>query len=207
MLGVKPMSNKQKKNKKSTSIHWPTVLLITTLVILLIPTTAIGLVLLDTFESTGTSMHGNRFATERQNELTEQQLSSIESQVSQLSDVDNATVNLKSGTVRVNVQLNDALNIEQAKEVVENILDTIFSIADKDTYFTMSGMFKQYDLEVHAINSFAVDSDEFIYYLANKNSVMEDVNIQLVSDPINPAFVNDLYENLYGVDDEEEGNE
>lgn len=198
------MTKRSSKRLSKTSIHWPTIVLIVSLVLLLIPTVALGMVLLDAFEGTGQIQHGNRFNNERLYEITSEEVKAIDTQVKGLSGIEKSEVNLKSGTLRVNTLVSESLSKEQVETLTNDILSTVFGILDKDKYFTMIDASKQYDLEVHAYNSNNPSDSGFIYYIANKNAVMEDVSIQLVSDPKNEEFVKELYDKLYNPEEEDD---
>lgn len=198
------MTNKTKKRQPKSSIHWPTVVLIIGLVVLLIPAVAVGMVLLDAFESTGSTLDGNRFTTERQSEITQEHLTSIEEAISGLSYVGQVEVNLKSATLRVNALINETVDKSQVEDVANEMMNRVFSVVSEEEYFTMIGSYKQYDLEIHAFNNLPTDQEDFLYIIAHKNSVMEQPMIQLVSDPKNETFVNELYNDLYNSDETED---
>ncbi|NLA78996.1 MAG: hypothetical protein GX845_05620 [Erysipelothrix sp.] len=204
------MAKKVSNRTKRTSIHWPTIVLIVSVVLLLIPTIAIGMMLLDAFEGTGSSQHGNRFTNERQYEITDAQVKDIETRIDGIDGVVKVQVNLKSATLRVNALVNESHSKAQVETLVERLVSDVFAVVAMDKYFSEINGAKQYDLEVHAYNNNNPDDASFIYYIANKNAVMEDVAIQLVSDPKNEGFVRDLYDKLYNqpdVEDEEENDD
>jgi len=201
------MTNKTKSRQSKSAIHWPTVVLIIGLVILLIPTVAIGLVFLDAFESTGSTLDGNRFTTERQNELAQEQITNIKVNIEQLSYVEEVEVSLNSATLRINASISETVDKTQIEDTANEMMERVFSVASEQEYFTMSGSYKQYDLEIHAFNSLAIDQENFIYFIAHKNSVMDQPMIQLVSDPKNQEFVNTLYDELYNSEEDSEDSE
>ncbi len=202
------MTLKPKKKTKKSTIHWPSVVLMISIVALLIPTVAVGMVLLDAFESTGKPLYGNRFATEINNELTSDQIEEIQTVVSEQPSVRQATVNLRSATLRVNVLVNNEIDEEQVSEITANTMNQIFNIAPREAYFQMASMYKQYDLELHVYNDRTmVDDDDYIYVIMHINSVMEEPLIQLVSKPKNPDFVAILYERLFGDDSDDDTDE
>ena len=199
------MTLKPRKKTSKTTIHWPTVVLMIGIVVLLIPSVAIGMVLLDAFESTGSPLYGNRFTTEIRNELTTTQLDEIESSVSNQPNVTRVTVNLRSATLRVNVLVSNDIDEEAVSDLTVAIKELIFEIAPMEDYFQMASMYKQYDLELHVYNDrTVVDFDDYIYIIMHINSVMEEPYIQMVSEPKNPTFVALLYERLFGDESDDE---
>lgn len=199
------MSVKPKKNTKKAKIHWPSVVLIIGIVLLLIPSVVIGMVLLDAFEGTGKPIFGNRFTTEINNPLTNDQLEAIDASISEKPNVKKVTVNLKSATLRINVLIENDLDDEQVITLSSLIMESIFEVAPREDYFKMQAMHKQYDLEVHVFNDRTVVAiEDYVYVIVHLNSLMEEPYIQLVSQPKNPEFVQNLYDSLFNDDDDED---
>lgn len=188
---------KTKKRRKNGRIYWPAVFLIISLVLIAIPTTAVGLILLDAFENTGRPLFGDRFKSEINQSITKDQLKILETALKNEAEVSKVTINLNSATLRVNVMMKNDLTENQAINLATNLYREITTELDPSTYFSMSGNFKQYDLELHVFNDrMVVDPEDFIYVIIHLNSTMSEPLAQMVSSPKNPDFVEALYQRI-----------
>jgi hypothetical protein len=193
------------KKRKISKIHWPTVVLILSLVLIAIPTVAIGKVLYDAFAATGTPLFGNRYDLDLNPKITSEQLSELESKISDEVLVDDVKITLISASLRVNVDVNDEITLEELTTLATALYSHVAAVLPVDTYFKMNETSKMYDLELHIFNNLELKDDEsYKYLLFLLNSVMEEPLIQLVSDPKNPEFVEELYNRLNDDTDEED---
>lgn len=193
------------KKRKISKIHWPTVVLILSLVLIAIPTVAIGKVLYDAFAATGTPLFGNRFDLDLNPKITSEQLSELESKISEEVLVDDVNITLISASLRVNVDVSDEITLEELTTLATALYSHVAAVLPVDTYFKMNESSKMYDLELHIFNNLELkDDDSYKYLIFLLNSVMEEPLIQLVSDPKNPEFVEELYNRLNDDIDEED---
>jgi hypothetical protein len=193
------------KKRKISKIHWPTVILILSLVLIAIPTVAIGKVLYDAFAATGTPLFGKRFETDLNPAITQQQLTELENKVSAEALVDDVKITLISATLRVNVDVSDEITHDQLKALATTLYSHVVATFPPQTYFKMNENSKMYDLELHIYNNLELkDEDSFKYLIFLLNSVMEEPLIQLVSDPKNPEYVKELYDRLNSETDSDE---
>jgi hypothetical protein len=192
------------KKRKISKIHWPTVVLILSLVLIAIPTVAIGKVLYDAFAATGTPLFGNRYDLDLNPEITSEQLSELESKISEEVLVDDVNITLISASLRVNVDVKDEITLEELTTLATALYSHVAAILPVETYFKMNETSKMYDLELHIFNNLELKDDEsYKYLIFLLNSVMEEPLIQLVSDPKNPEFVEELYNRLNEESEEE----
>ncbi|PKM64578.1 MAG: hypothetical protein CVU96_02135 [Firmicutes bacterium HGW-Firmicutes-20] len=195
------------KKKKISKIHWPTVVLILSLVLIAIPTVAIGKVLYDAFAATGTPLFGNRFELDLDPKITSEQLTELESKILAEALVDDVKITLISASLRVNVDVDDEITLEQLTTLATSLYSHVATVLPVNTYFKMNETSKMYDLELHIYNNLELKKeDSYKYLIFLLNSVMEEPLIQLVSDPKNPEFVEELYNRLKDdVDEEDNG--
>jgi hypothetical protein len=192
------------KKRKISKIHWPTVVLILSLVLIAIPTVAIGKVLYDAFAATGTPLFGNRYDLDLNPKITSEQLSELESKISEEVLVDDVNITLISASLRVNVDVKDEITLEELTTLATALYSHVAAILPVETYFKMNETSKMYDLELHIFNNLELKDDEsYKYLIFLLNSVMEEPLIQLVSDPKNPEFVEELYKRLNEESEEE----
>jgi len=193
------------KKKTISKIHWPTVILILSLVLLAIPTVVIGKVLYDAFAATGTPLFGNRFEMDLDPEITQEQLTELEIKISSEDLVDKVEVTLISASLRISVDVSDDITLEQLTPLATTLYSHVVTVLPVETYFKMNENSKMYDLELHVYNSLELKNDDsYKYLIFLLNSIMEEPLIQLVSDPKNPEYVQELYDRLNDEDDSDE---
>lgn len=193
------------KKKTISKIHWPTVILILSLVLLAIPTVVIGKVLYDAFAATGTPLFGNRFEMDLDPEITQEQLTELEIKISSEALVEKVSVTLISASLRISVDVIDDITLEQLTPLATTLYSHVVTVLPVETYFKMNEKSKMYDLELHVYNSLELKNDDsYKYLIFLLNSIMEEPLIQLVSDPKNPEYVQELYDRLNDEDDSEE---
>lgn len=202
------MSNKpnSKKITKNSAIHWPTVILIGAVVVLLIPMITLGLVFLDAFEGTGSALYGNRFANEMQEKITSEQIEQLQTDIKTVNSVNKVNVDLKSATLRVNVLIGNDVSVENATLTAQSIMDKVLSVLPRETYFMNNASSKQYDLEVHVFNDrLSVEEGSYVYVIGLLNATMEESSFQVVSKPLDPEFVADLYQSILDKNNPDDG--
>lgn len=193
------------KKKTISKIHWPTVILILSLVLLSIPTVVIGKVLYDAFAATGTPLFGNRYDMDLNPAITEDQLTELKIKLSSEELVENVTATLISASLRISVDVRDDITLEQLTPLATTLYSHVVTVLPVETYFKLNETSKMYDLELHIFNGLGLKDDEsYKYLIFILNSIMEEPLIQLVSDPKNPEYVQDLYNRLYEEEAEEE---
>lgn len=202
------MSNKPNSRKitKNSTIHWPTVILIGAVVILLIPMITLGLVFLDAFEGTGSALYGNRFANEMQEKITSEQIEQLQTDIKTVNSVNKVNVDLKSATLRVNALIGNDVSVENATLTAQSIMDKVLSVLPRETYFMNNASSKQYDLEVHVFNDrLSVEEGSYVYVIGLLNATMEESSFQVVSKPLDPEFVADLYQSILDKNNPDDG--
>jgi hypothetical protein len=105
------------------------------------------------------------------------------------------------------VDVDDEITLEQLTTLATTLYSHVSSVLPVNTYFKMNETSKMYDLELHIYNNLELkNEDSYKYLIFLLNSVMEEPLIQLVSDPKNPEFVEELYNRLKDdVDEEDNG--
>ncbi|MEG1066341.1 MAG: hypothetical protein RR929_05015 [Erysipelotrichaceae bacterium] len=118
--------------------------------ILIVPTLLFGSMLLQALENTGEPIVGDRFKDELDPEISEDLLAKLNSGVK--IDGAKVTINLKSATLRVMVDLPDDASTEAISNAVLSAYDQVDKITPIATYFTNKEEVKMYDIEVHGYN-------------------------------------------------------
>lgn len=141
----------QQKVKQGHKLVWLTVILIA------IPCVLVGYVLITSMEQQNEPVVGNRFQSQDIDpKITQDQLDQIQSSLSEIGGIESVTVNLKSATLRVHLNIADDASQDQINAIVDEAYNRIDAILPIDTYFTNHEDGKMYDLEVDGYN-FLVD--------------------------------------------------
>lgn len=147
---------KQTKTKKKKNPNAPTQghkLVWFTVILIAIPCLFVGYVLLTSMGGQGEPVVGNRFQKgDLDPKITEENIQSIKDSVSTIGGVEEVTVNLKSATLRVHLNLVDDIGYDTCEAALNQSYDLINGILPIDTYFTNREDGKMYDIEIDAYN-------------------------------------------------------
>lgn len=158
---------KKQKVKQGHKLVW------LTLAIILIPLGIIGYVLFNSARGNDRPVEGSRYSREDLNPRIDQDsMDSILSEIQGIENVENATINLNSATLRVHLDVADNLDTEAVKQIAESAYNTVNNYLPIDTYFTDSDQGKNYDLEIDAYTYIVDDShpaDGQVYVKITKN--------------------------------------
>ena len=186
------------RNGKKRKIDRASLIIIIGVIIFAIPCIIVGYELIHAQLGTDSPVIGSRFDGDLDPAITDDQLNSIQSSVQSLSGVEEATVELRTATLRVYLDVNDTTSVESATSLAEQAYDTIGSILDMNTYFSQDNGMKMYDLEVHVYNNIDLaDSDDYVYVILNKSSSMEEPRVQTVSEPLDAELAQSLRDGTY----------
>lgn len=185
-------NRKRKKNKSPKQGHK---LVWLTLIIIAIPVVVVLYVLQQSLWTQNTPVVGSRFGSNDLNpEITEEQISAIQTNCQNIDNVEEVTVNLKSATLRVHLNMSDGAD----EDTIKDALTTAYSIVDNTcpitTYFTNSKNSKMYDLEIDGYNYLVDDShsqDGQIYVKVTKTGSGKK-NTEVLTTPKDEELVNEI---------------
>lgn len=188
MINGKKLPKKQKV-KQGHKLVW------LTLIIIAIPCVLVGYVLITSMEQQNQPVTGNRFQQgDLDPKITQEQLDQIQSDLSQIGGVEGVTVNLKSATLRVHLNVSDDASQDAINAIVDEAYNRIAAILPIETYFTNNENGKMYDLEVDGYN-YLVDEmhpqDGQIYIKVTKTGAGNRVTDYL-SQPKDQDLVNQI---------------
>lgn len=197
------MSNRSTKpNKKvvrtgkKRKIDKASLIILITIIVLGIPALIVGYELISAQLGTHSPVNGSRFDGDLTPEISKDQLKTIENNISNITGVDSASIELATSTLRVYLDCEDSLDDAGIESAVNDAYSQVTSILDVGSYFTLQDDKKMYDIEIHGYNNidFAEDnsSNTYIYYILNKSSSMEQPHIQLVSQPLDAELAESL---------------
>ena len=184
------MSRKEKKVKKTKDgkLKQNHILVWIAAAVVLIPTIFVGVVVMTSTENQGEPVTGVRFSEEDLNPaITEEQITQVQEAMT-FDYVESVEVNLKSATLRININLEDQVD-EADQDLVENIAqdayDAVNEILPVDTYFSQKEDGKMYDLSINVYNYSSFDEehteDHWIYVCLTKTSASQESVIDVLS--------------------------
>lgn len=167
------------------------------LLIVSLPFIILVVILLSAASNTGKPLLGQRFLNDLDPAITKSNISDVEKVIKAEKDVDKVTIELVTATMRVYVNIKDTATEEEAKAMASTVYKNLDSILSIDKYFTSQDGKKMYDLEIHVFNlSKKMDGDNFVYVIQNKNAMMKEPHLQLVSKPLNEELAQQLRDDV-----------
>ena len=159
--------------------------------VILIPTILVGVVVMTSTENSGTPVVGSRFyKTDLNPAITDDQITQIEAAMKELDYAESVEVNLKSATLRINIDLDDIVDEvdeELVKKLASQAYDKVDAILPVETYFTQQSDAKMYDLSINVYNYSSFDEehteDHWIYVCLTKTSASEKSVVDVLSVP------------------------
>ncbi len=147
------MAEKNRKKKRDIRRKQGHGLVWLTLFVILIPVVFILYVLATSAVGQDKPVPGDRFQGNDLNpKITKENVEEVQSRMSSISGVDNVTVNLKSATLRINLDMGDSMDTDAITDAVDEAYDIIDSMLPIGTYFTNHDDGKMYDLEINGYN-------------------------------------------------------
>lgn len=148
-----------------------------TLIIIAIPCVIVVYVLLASIGGQNKPVTGSRFSSSDLNpEITRQEISTLQSNLSAIDNVEEVTVNLLSATLRVHLNLVDDANDDTAQAALNSAYDVVNQTLPIDTYFTNTDSAKMYDFEIDSYNYLIDDthtSDGWTYLKLTKTGASD----------------------------------
>ena len=119
-----------------------------TVIIIMIPVVIVGYVLLASLGGQNRPVEGSRFSKK----YLDPAISTLESALSNIENVEKVSVNLLSATLRVHIDLIDSATDDVASAAINSAYSVINEQLPIDTYFTNKDGSKMYDLEIDSYN-------------------------------------------------------
>lgn len=182
------------KKKKVLKLNFSNIVFTLGILFILIPTTVIGVILLQSSMQTGNVIAGNRFANDLNPAITEDLQNLGKEAMQSVSGVEVVEMNLKAATLRLTVNLPSGKDEANYMSLIESSLSKLNEAIPFDTYFNDTDSMKMYDLEVNYVD--ALDNTKSIYYQVIKNANMETWRVQNLLVPVNPELAAELLAKL-----------
>ncbi len=186
------MANKTVSVKKKRKLSKSAIVLIVGLCIIIIPCIIFCGILLHAALQTGTPVFGDRYKGDLDPAISDSAISEISDTTMNLTGVEAVDCTLISGQLRVNVDTVDSISLEDAQSLVNEVYEVVDDILPVSTYFTSTDDKKMYDLAINVYNFIDTESEDMIYCLGTKNAMMEDLDVQIVSEPLDSELASEL---------------
>ncbi len=151
---TRPAVKKTVKNKNDAPKK-PNYLLWVTIIIIAIPCLILMYIFIGSRESSSTPVEGTRFKNALDPKITEEDLKALESSL-KLDNAEAIEINLKSATLRININAKDDLSQKAIKKLITDTYKKVDEKLPVKTYFTNKengdNVVKMYDLEISAYN-------------------------------------------------------
>ncbi|MGL5978998.1 MAG: hypothetical protein ACRCZJ_08395 [Erysipelotrichaceae bacterium] len=182
----------EKKDLKIKKKKKPNYILIVGLIVIFIPVIFLGVILLGSLEKKGEPVVENRFNSQLDPAITEEQIASL-NQIT-IEGMESISVNLKTGTVRVLVDMKDDATADEIEAARTEVVSKIKEQLPIETYFTNTATVKMYDLEVNVFNYIANDEnrDGYLHYAYTKTGAAEKGSNNTISSPRDKDVANEL---------------
>lgn len=192
---------KPKRPKRKISFGgW--ILLISLSIVLLVGS-VFAFILYGAYSATGSIIVGNRFLFELEPKIKTSEITEIKDLIAAESFTVDSSLNLKSGTLRIMVQVKSELTNDELTAAVLKLKDDVHAILPIETYFTSTPDVKMYDLEIQVYNSLETTSTEtftYHYFVLVKNATMETWTVQDLATAANPTLREQLQAILNGTE-------
>lgn len=182
------------KKKKGLKLNFSNIVFALGILFILVPTTVIGVILLQSSMQTGNVIAGNRFVNDLNPSLTEDLMGLGKEAIQSESGVEVVEMNLKAATLRLIVMLPSGRDEANYLSLIDSTLTKLNGAIPFDTFFNDTDSMKMYDLEVNYVD--ALDSTKSIYYQVVKNANMESWSVQNFMVPVNPELAAELLAKL-----------
>lgn len=182
-----------KKNKKSPKKGDKQLILLTVgILLIVIPLTVFGGILLHSALTNHSPVTGDRFKGDLDPAIKKNDISELEKEIKTIDGIEDCKIVLTTAQLRINVDTKDDLSLETIQELTEKVYEKVNTKLPINTYFTSLGNKKMYDLAINIYNFIDAENENMIYIIATKNSKMPEKKVQLVSEPLNEELAKEL---------------
>ena len=198
MEETKEVKVKQKKKLSKSGL----VLLIGIIIIAIPCLVFVGILGISALQ-TGSPREGSRFKNDLVNEITKNDVSSIEEDLKAIGSVESVEVKVSEGQLKIFIDTDDSLTESQVDSIVTDAYNTVISKLPLGSYFTKTDEAKMYDLQINVYTVPEQSANRQYKYL-HKNSSEESFQIDDLAHPKDPKLVDELHGEVTEQSEEEE---
>lgn len=181
------MSKKKTKKRSAPrgSGYNSLLIIIVSSILIAIPLFILGRVVYESYMEAGEPIMGERYDN-LPNKISADQVNSVQEAVSTMPNIEKASANLQSGTLKIQIDVRDDMTLEELGALQVEVYNKVASLLPIETYFTRTDTVKNYDLEMSFYNNPETFELHSIYV---KNATMSEPKVNVVSTPLNPALI------------------
>lgn len=168
-------------------------IILVSLILIAIPVWMIGRVIYESYMEGGVPIPAERFEGDIATTISEEQLTQLKTNLTNLAYVESVEINLQSATLKIQVDMKNELTVEELNTLHPEVYATIVGVLPAETYFTQTGEMRNYDLEVSMFNN---PETLDVYGILVKNSMMAAPKLNVISSPLDPATTTQVLENV-----------
>lgn len=181
--------NKKNKPRQGHKLVW------FALIVIAVPCAIVAMVLLQSMGAQNNPVTGSRFSKNDLNpSISKSEMNKVLDSINaNVGSIESITINLKSATLRVNINADDAVDEATVTSMVDQVYDQVNAVLPIDTYFTNKEDSKMYDLEINVYN-WTVDNkhpDGQIYVQCTKTGAGNRV-VDVLTTPKDKDLVNSI---------------
>lgn len=182
---------KEVKIKKKKKLSKSGLIVLIGIIIIAIPCLVFASILGISALQTGSPRDGKRFKDDLVNEITKQDCSDIQADLSGIAGVESVEVKVSEGQFKVFIDTDDSLSEVQIDTIVSDAYSKVTSKLPIASYFTRTQSAKMYDLQINVYTT-AEASGNRQYKLLHKNSAEETFQIDDLAHPKDAQLVKEL---------------
>ena len=182
---------KEVKIKKKKKLSKSGLIVLIGVIIIAIPCLVFASILGISALQTGSPRDGKRFKDDLVNEITKQDCSDIQADLSGIAGVESVEVKVSEGQFKVFIDTDDSLSEAQIDTIVSDAYSKVTSKLPIASYFTRTQSAKMYDLQINVYTT-AEASGNRQYKLLHKNSAEETFQIDDLAHPKDAQLVKEL---------------
>ncbi|MBQ9036096.1 MAG: hypothetical protein IJ115_01360 [Erysipelotrichaceae bacterium] len=187
MATKKTKTKKVKVKKDRLGFNWFFWL---SFIIILVPVCYFLYLIYSAYQETHIPIVGDRINSEIETVIQTEQVENINSRIKTIEGVEGCNSDLIVETLRIKINVNDDLTEEDMRNILSQAYDIVNEVLPVDSYFTQHNDYKEYDLEIYSYDD--LESDDLRIVLLNKNSKMEEFNVQTITTAVNQEIADEL---------------
>ena len=181
-----------KKNQRK--LRWQYFIIIPAIIIALSAGLFLGYQAVNASLGKGQPVVGSRFNNDLDPAISQDSITKITEDLKAMNGVKDAKIVLKSATLRVYIEI-DTNRDANITANLQNAYDIVTKELKVEDYFSIKGLQKNYDLEVHGYNQVpSEDNKGYIYGVLVKGSNMLEPSTQILTKPQSQDVVDYFYE-------------
>lgn len=190
--------NNTNKKVKNVKIRQPHLMFWFAVILIILPIFYVGSTVLTAIKEQGQPVEGSRFGEgDLDPKIEDQEIQELIETLQGIENVEEVSGNLKSATLRIQLDVADNLNENQVKDITGKAWTAVKEKFPVETYFTNHDDIKMYDVEVDVYNFIVDDTpehskDKQVYIKAVKNASAKKGHYDYMTKPKDAKLVKEI---------------